>query len=122
MVRLVGIDTQAHPELKAYLEILLLNQNVQLKKYGGNNRGYINAEIFLNGKNINRQLVKAGMVLVDRKTLFNGFDIRSYLKSEQLAKTEKNGLWGAEQPDKPFGEWVKTDGTRLAFVMLMCEK
>jgi endonuclease YncB( thermonuclease family) len=124
MIRLVGIEAMKNgiDELKTYLELMLLNKEVQVKKYGSAHRGYILGEVFLNGKNINRELIKSGMASVDRKTFLNGLDIKSFSQSEHLAKTERKGFWGTDKLNKNFAKWIKNKGTRLAFFMLLCEQ
>jgi micrococcal nuclease len=95
MVRLVGIDA---PEIsskkrgagqpysqqsKKYLASLVLNKNVELKRYGLDQYGRVLCVLFLDGKNINLEMIKAGLAEVYRGKQENGLDIEPHRKTEK---------------------------------------
>ena len=85
-VRLAGIDTpetskrKAQPsqpysqQAKKYLAGLILDKVVEIKGYGLDRYSRILAIIFLEGRNINLEMVKAGLAEVYRGRPPKGFD------------------------------------------------
>ena len=81
-VRLVGIDApetskkKRQPgqpfgqKSKKYLAALVLNKTVDIKGYGLGRYGHILGVIYLNGKNINLEMVKSGLAKVYREDKF----------------------------------------------------
>jgi len=104
-VRLVGIDTpetrkkkksRGQPysqHTKKYLAGLILNNIVDIRGYGLDRYNRILGVIYLNGKNINLEMVKAGLAEVYRGRLPRGFDSTPYLRAEAKAKEAKKGMW-----------------------------
>ncbi len=103
-VRLVGIDSpeigyrgqqsQAYSQKsKKYLSILLKNKKITLKSYGIGGYGRQLAEIFVDGKNINIEMIKAGLTEVYRGKQSKNLDAQRYSKEEKKAKSSKLGMW-----------------------------
>lgn len=105
MVRLAGIDAaetskgkrqagQPYSQLaKKHLAGLILNKVVNIKGYGLDRYNRILGVIFLEGKNINLEMVKAGFAEVYKGKLPRGFDSKPYLQAETEAKKAKKGMW-----------------------------
>jgi micrococcal nuclease len=104
-VRLVGIDA---PEVshrkrepgqsygqrsKKYLTELVLNKTVDVKGYGLGPYNRILGVITLNGKNINLEMIKAGLAEVYRGLAPKKFDLDPYWKAERQARQAKEGMW-----------------------------
>ena len=104
-IRLVGIDT---PEIskgkrgtgqpysqqaKKYLASLVLNKTVDIKGYGLDRYNRILGVISHDGKNINLEMVKAGLAEVYRGKPPKGFDTAPYLEAEKRAREAKTGMW-----------------------------
>ncbi|MBW1731725.1 MAG: thermonuclease family protein [Deltaproteobacteria bacterium] len=106
-VMLVGIDAPEISEAanmpdqpygrkaKEYLASLILDKDVEIKGYGkapypDNN---IIGVIFLNGRNINLEMVRQGLAEVFQKDLPPGFDITPYLEAEKQARINRAGMW-----------------------------
>jgi len=104
-VRLAGIDT---PEMskrkgqpgqpysqkaKKHLAGLILNKVVDIKGYGLDRYNRILGVIYLNSKNINLEMARAGLAKAYRGRLPKGFDSTPYLKAEAEAKEAKRGMW-----------------------------
>jgi len=104
-IRLVAIDA---PEIshgkrepgqpygqrsKKYLAGLILNRTVDVKGYclGPYNR--ILGIITLSGKNINLEMIRAGLAEVYRGLAPHGFDLDPYWKAEREARIAKKGIW-----------------------------
>ncbi len=103
-VRLVGIDSpeigykgqQSQPysqKSKKYLSTLLKKRKITLKSYGLGGYGRQLAEIFVDGKNINIEMVKAGLSEVYRGKKSKRLDTKQYLREEKKAKSSRLGMW-----------------------------
>ena len=105
-VRLVGIDAPETPKRKnetgqpfnqqsrKHLSSLVLNQVVDIKSYGFDGDGRMLGEVFLmDGKNVNIEMVKAGLAEVYRGKPASGLDMGPYWKAEEEAKAAKRGMW-----------------------------
>ncbi len=106
-VMLIGIDAPEISEIKGvpsqpygksardYLSRLILGKDVSIKGYGkapfpDNN---IVGVIFLNGKNVNLEMVKHGLAEVCEEGLPEGFDITPFVQAEKMARKNKLGMW-----------------------------
>jgi endonuclease YncB( thermonuclease family) len=119
MVRLVGIDApetggssyRGQPfsrKAKTFLEKNIQGQKVVLKSYGmgGYNRQL--AEVFINQKNINLEILKAGLAEVYKGRPAKGIDISLYRKTELHAKKEHKGIWSLKTTEyKSPKQWRK---------------
>jgi micrococcal nuclease len=104
-IRLVGIDAPETSGKKRepgqpfsqqatkHLAGLVLNKVVGIKEYGHDRYGRTLAVVFLEGKNINLEMVKAGLAEVYRGGHAPGFDPAPYEEAEKKAKAEKKGMW-----------------------------
>jgi micrococcal nuclease len=65
--------------------------------------------VFLGGKNVNLEMVKAGYAEVYRGNPAAGFDSAPYWKAEGEARAAKNGMWA--QGDKYMSprEWRRVN-------------
>ncbi len=104
-VSLVGIDAPELPKekhlrgqpfslkAKEHLAELLLNKVVTLKQYGTDRSGRSLAEAFVDGVNINLEMVKAGLAEVYRGKSVQGLDMAEYRKAERDAREQAIGIW-----------------------------
>ena len=105
IIRLVGIDAPEISHKKwepsqpygqaatKYLAGLVLNKTVEIKEYGQDRYGRTLGVVFLGGKNVNLEMVKAGYAEVYRGTDAKGFDSAPYWKAEEEARAAKKGMW-----------------------------
>ena len=103
--RLVGIDAPetskrkrdpGHPysqQAKKYLSGLILKKVVEIKGYGLGPYNRILGIIYLDGKNINLEMVKAGLAEVYRGKPPKEFDSKPYIQAEAEASEAKKGMW-----------------------------
>ena len=115
-VSLAGIDSpgisknkkdMAHlygQQAKRHLSDLVLNKFVNLKRYGRSSDGHILAVIYTGTKNINLEMVKAGLARVDKRNLPNGFGITHYIKAELDARNAGLGMWSRGERHMGNGE------------------
>ena len=120
-IRLVGIDAPEISHKKRepsqpfgqaatkYLAGLVLNKTVEIKEYGQDRYGRTLGVIFLDGKNVNLEMVKAGYAEVYRGTDAKGFDSAPYWKAKGEARAARKGMWA--QGDKYVSprEWRKVN-------------
>jgi micrococcal nuclease len=104
-IRLVGIDAPevSHKKRESgqpfsqqstkYLAGMVLNKSVSIKEYGYDRYGRTLAVVFLDGKNVNLEMVKAGFAEVYRGEHAKGFDPGPYLEAEKKARAERKGMW-----------------------------
>jgi endonuclease YncB( thermonuclease family) len=104
-VRLVGIDA---PEMsrkknesgqpfsrksKEFLSGMVLNKSVDIQGYGIDRYGRQLAVVYVDGKNVNLELVKSGLAEVYRGKAPRSFNAMPYRKAENVAKKEVKGIW-----------------------------
>ncbi len=118
-VRLVGIDTPEtgkkkrdpgqpySQKAKKHLGDLILNKIVDIKGYGLDRYGRVLGVIHLDGRNINLEMVKAGLAEVYRGKSPKDFSLEPYLEAEKKARDAKRGMWS--QGDKYISpkDWRK---------------
>lgn len=115
-IRLVGIDSpeigaetlQGQPfsrEAKAYLEHLLNDREVAVKSYGADGYHRQLAEVFVDGKNINIEMIKQGLAEVYQGASPNSLDLSLYLKEEETARKAGKGIWKLGKSYKSPKQW-----------------
>jgi micrococcal nuclease len=104
-VRLVGIDAPETSENKnvpgqpysqkarEHLAELVLNKTVDIKDYGMGPLNSVLGVIYLNGKNINLEMVKAGLAEVYRGRAPHKFPLIPYWQAEKEARDDLRGMW-----------------------------
>ena len=104
-VRLVGIDAPEKSKrkhesgqpynLKAtkFLSEMVLNKIVDIKGYGSGPYNRILGIITVDGKNVNLEMIRAGLAEVYQGKSPKGFDIEPYKQAEAEAKATKRGMW-----------------------------
>lgn len=117
-IRLVGIDSpeigfngqKSQPfsqKAKQHLVNLLSHKPVFIKSYGigGYNRQL--AEVFVAGKNINLEMIRAGLAEVYQGQRPKNLDSKRYFKTEATAKRAKKGIWIQGAGYKSPKQWRK---------------
>jgi micrococcal nuclease len=123
-IRLVGIDapeasTSKHRagqpfsrQSTQYLSSLILGKTVDVKSYGADRNGRTLGEVFLlNGKNVNIEMVQAGLAEVYRGKPAAGLDMGPYCKTEEEAKAAKRGMWQLGDQYVSPRHWRRTHGS-----------
>jgi endonuclease YncB( thermonuclease family) len=72
--------------------------------------GRMLGEVFSEDRNINLEMVKAGLAEVYRGTPVAGLDLELYWKAEREAKAAKRGMWVQGDKYVSPGEWRRTHG------------
>jgi micrococcal nuclease len=123
-IRMVGIDapeasTSKHRagqpfsrQSTQHLSSLILNKTVDVKSYGSDRNGRTLGEVFLlNGKNVNLEMVQAGLAEVYRGKPATGMDMGPYWKAEEEAKAAKRGMWVLGDQYVSPRDWRRTHGS-----------
>lgn len=112
-IRLVGIDAPEvnrgkrkpgqpySQQAKKYLAGMVLNKTVDLRGYGTDKYNRLLFEVFFDGKNVNLEMVKAGLAEVCRGKAPHGLVLEPYLQAEEKAKADKIGMWAQEKYISP---------------------
>lgn len=114
-VRLAGIDSpekgsKKRPgqpyadQAKKYLQSLVLNKQVTIKQVGLDGFNRVLGTIYVDGLNVNLEMVKQGYAEVYRGK--HKFDIRPYWEAEKEAKAKKLNIWSQGNYMSPK-EWRK---------------
>jgi micrococcal nuclease len=122
-IRMVGIDAPEASTSKnragqpfsrqstQHLAGLVLNKTVDVKSYGADRNGRTLGEVFLlNGKNVNIEMIQAGLAEVYRGKPAPGLDMGPYWKAEEDAKAAKRGMWVLGETYVSPREWRRTHG------------
>jgi len=104
-IRLVGIDAPETSKKKnqpgqpfsqkstKHLVGLVLNKSVEIKSYGTDRYGRIFGVVFVSGKDMNLEMVKAGLAEVYRGKPAEGLNLGPYWNAEAEAKKTGIGMW-----------------------------
>jgi endonuclease YncB( thermonuclease family) len=104
-VRLVGIDAPETSKKKnesgqpyskkstRHLAGFVLNKSVTVKSYGTDRYGRTLGVVFVNGQNVNIEMVKVGLAEVYRGKPAKGLDMNPYVDAEAGAKKAGIGMW-----------------------------
>jgi micrococcal nuclease len=104
-IRLVGIDAPEVSHAKnepgqpfsqqstKHLTGLVLNKVVDIKSHGPDRYVRTLGEVFLDGNNINLEMVKAGLAEAYRGTPAKGQNMEPYWKAEEVARRGGKGMW-----------------------------
>ena len=123
-IRMVGIDapeasTSKHRagqpfsrQSTQHLSSLILNKTVDVKSYGSDRNGRTLGEVFLpNGKNVNLEMIQAGLAEVYRGKPAAGLDMGLYWKAEEEARAAKRGMWVLGDQYVSPRDWRRTHGS-----------
>jgi micrococcal nuclease len=116
-VRLAGIDAPEIPmwgsyvaRSKDYLAEMILNKSVEIKGHGVGPLNRVLGVIYLENKNINLEMVRAGLAVAYRGILLRGSDSTSYIRAEAETRGAKRGMWSLEKEYAPK-KWLKIEET-----------
>lgn len=107
--KLTGWYKQGQPYAEdAYraLSVKVLHQQVKVEirsslTYKSDSEEAVVAVIYLDGRNINLEMINDGWAWVYR-TLLSKIDYHRYSTAERIARSRKNGLWIQERPQPPW--------------------
>jgi micrococcal nuclease len=104
-IRLVGIDAPEQSRKKhepgqpfsqnstQHLASLVLNKHVDIVTYGTDRYDRTLGVVYVDGKNVNLEMVRAGLAEVYRGRPAPGFDNEPYQEAEDAARRAGVGMW-----------------------------
>ncbi len=93
-----------------HLAALVLGRNVEIKRIGQDRYGRTLAEVFVDGKNVNLQMVKDDLAEVYRGVPALGQNFDPYWKAEEEAKKAGRGMWVLGSKYVSPREWRRLHG------------
>ena len=136
-LRLAGIDAPeisknkigfAQPfsqEARAYLSSLVLNKAIEIKGHGYLNIDLMLGTVFLDGKNINLEMVRAGLAEVYGGKAPKDLNLDPFIKAEIQSRAEKKGIWIQGDEYVSPGTWRKRERLKSACAIILfgiCEE
>jgi micrococcal nuclease len=130
-VRLVGIDAPETSEekrelrqpysekAKRYLADLILNKIVAIKDYGLEGYDVYLGVIFLNRKNINLEMIRAGLAEAHLWRPIVGLDLKPFFEAEKEARADRKGMWLQGDSYVSPSTWRKADTLKSAFALIL---
>jgi len=125
-VRLKGINTPEsnmpfYQEAKQFLISKTQNKTIQIQSYGTDKYGRILAHIFINEKNINKEILQQGLATLYYYEPDQHYD--ELKKAEEFARLNQKGLW-KKSPDTNCIELIKlkTNEPELLILQNNCDK
>ena len=118
-IRLVGIDAPEKSRKKhepgqpfsqsstKYLASLVLNKHVDIVSYGTDRYGRTLGVVYVDGKDVNLEMVRAGLAEVYRGRPAKGFDNEPYQKAEDAARSAGRGMWSLGDKYVSPKDWRK---------------
>jgi endonuclease YncB( thermonuclease family) len=88
---------------------MVLNRTVDLKSYGNDRYGRVLGMVFVDGNNVNLEMVKAGLAEVYRGTAAKGQDTDPFWKAEEDARRAGRGMWQLGSKYVSPREWRRLD-------------
>ena len=119
-IRLVGIDAPEKSRKKhdpgqpfsqtstKYLAGMVLNNYVDIVPYGNDRYDRTLGVVYVDGKNVNLEMVKTGLAEVYRGKPAQGFDNGPYDKAENEARSAGKGMWSLGDKYVSPKEWRKS--------------
>ena len=78
---------------RKHLTELIKNKVVEVKAYGVDEKDSIVAEVYFGELNINLEMIRAGMAIVDRVESPAALDLQRYFRFEEEARDAQQGVW-----------------------------
>lgn len=88
-----GLGQRYSQEAKEHLAGLILNKAIEIDGYGYLKGDLMLGMIFLDGKNINLEMVRAGLAEVYRVEPPKDLNLDPFFKAERQSRAEKKGIW-----------------------------
>ncbi len=116
-LRLFGIDAPETSKSKRdpgqpfsrvaerHLADLVLNKAVEFKSYGADRYGRTLAVVFVEGRDVNLDLLRAGLAEVYRGAPASGPQMASYREAEKQARSAGRGMWALGESYVSPREW-----------------
>ena len=121
----IGFGQRYSKEAKDYLSGLVLNKAIEIKGHGYLNIDLILGTVFLDGTNINLEMVQAGLAEVYRGEPPKGLNLDPLIKAEIQSREAKKGIWAQGDGYVSPGTWRKRQRAKSACAIILfgiCEE
>jgi endonuclease YncB( thermonuclease family) len=88
-----GVNQRYGEQSRKYLSSLVLNRRVAIQVYGYDAYNHVLGVVYLNGRDINHEMVRAGLAGVRRSMHPHNLDLSPYWQAENEAREAKRGIW-----------------------------
>jgi endonuclease YncB( thermonuclease family) len=88
-----GQGSTYNARARKYLTELIKGKVVDVRAYGVDEQDRVLAEIYFGELNINLEMIRAGVVIVDRVEPPAALDLQLYFRSEDQARDAQQGVW-----------------------------
>ena len=89
----IGQRQTYNQRAREYLIKLVKNKVVDVKAYGADERDRILAELYFGELNVNLEMIRAGVVIVDPAASLGRLDLEPYRKAQEEARKARRGIW-----------------------------
>ncbi|OEU69636.1 MAG: hypothetical protein BA864_02510 [Desulfuromonadales bacterium C00003093] len=115
----IGFGQRYSQEAREYLSGLVLNKAIEIKGHGYLKIDLMLGTVFLDGKNINLEMMRAGLAEVYRGEPPKDLNLDPFFKAEREARTAKKGIW--IQGDRYISPrtWRKTQRLRSICTIIL---
>jgi endonuclease YncB( thermonuclease family) len=96
-----GQKQTEHQRVRNYLAELVLDKVVDIKGYGLDQHERILGVVSFKGKNINLEMIRAGLAKVHRGNYQLGLNLEPYQKVEEEARKANRGIWALKNSACP---------------------
>ena len=119
-VNLIGIDAPEIPikknesgqpygqQAKRFLAKMVLDKKVTIKGFGTDRYNRVLGVVYIDGQNVNLEIIKAGLAEFDRSHTPNLFDPMPYQLAATAAKKAGEGMWSLGDRYMSPREWRRT--------------
>ena len=121
----IGFGQQYSKEARDYLSHLVLNKAIEIKGHDYLNSDLMLGTVFLDGTNINLEMVRAGLAEVYRGEPSKDFNLDPLFKAEIQSKAEKKGIWTQGDGYVSPGTWRRIQRVKSACAIILfgiCEE
>ena len=121
----IGFGQRYSQEARGYLSGMVLNKTIEIKGHGYRNIDLMLGTVFLNGKNINLEMVRAGLAEVFRGEPPKDLNLDPFFKAERQSRAEKKGIWIQGDNYVSPTTWRKRQRLKSACAIILfgiCEK
>ena len=121
----IGFGQRYSQEAREYLSGLVLNKSIEIKGHGYLNIDLMLGTVFLDGKNINLEMVWVGLAEVYRGEPPKDLNLDPFFKAERQSRAEKKGVWIQGDGYVSPRTWRKRQRAKSACAMMLfgiCEQ
>ena len=121
----IGFEQPYSEEAREYLSGLVLNKAIEIKSHGYLNIDLMLGTVFLDGKNINLEMVRAGLAEVYQREAPKDLNLDPFIEAEIQSRAAKKGIWTQGDGYVSPGTWRKRQRVKSACAIILfgvCEE